>query len=55
MAAAYVRPQSEMHFAVLGGFDGRRGMVYHLAVVADRRGDWAVMPVYILGKDLERS
>ena len=24
--------------AVLGGFDGRRGMVYHLAVAAARRG-----------------
>jgi ribosomal protein S18 acetylase RimI-like enzyme len=24
--------------AVLGGFDGRRGMVYHLAVVADHQG-----------------
>lgn len=24
--------------AVLGGFDGRRGMVYHLAVRRDRRG-----------------
>jgi ribosomal protein S18 acetylase RimI-like enzyme len=24
--------------AVLGGFDGRRGMVYHLAVAADQRG-----------------
>lgn len=23
---------------VLGGFDGRRGMVYHLAVAADRQG-----------------
>lgn len=81
---------------VLGGFDGRRGMVYHLAVAADQQGHglgtalmaelearlraqgcrkcylmvdgdseelvkfygrlgWAVMPVYSLGKDLDRS
>ncbi len=81
--------------AVIGGFDGRRGMVYHLAVVVGRRGEglatalmaeletrlrargcvkcylmvdpdnlsvvdfyrrlgWAVMPVYTLGKDLDR-
>lgn len=24
--------------SVIGGFDGRRGMVYHLAVAADQRG-----------------
>jgi ribosomal protein S18 acetylase RimI-like enzyme len=28
----------QMIGAVMGGFDGRRGMVYHLAVVAGERG-----------------
>jgi ribosomal protein S18 acetylase RimI-like enzyme len=81
---------------VLGGFDGRRGMVYHLAVDPAHRGQglgralmaelearlrargcvkcylmvdpdnaavvdfyrqlgWDVLPVHILGKDLDRS
>jgi ribosomal protein S18 acetylase RimI-like enzyme len=80
--------------AVLGGFDGRRGLVYHLAVEADfrekglgtalmaelenrlrargcvkayllvvpdnaeavafyRRLGWDLMPIHILGKDLD--
>jgi ribosomal protein S18 acetylase RimI-like enzyme len=29
---------SQMIGAVLGGFDGRRGLVYHLAVAAEARG-----------------
>jgi len=41
---------------VLGGFDGRRGMVYHLAVDAGWRGQgigWALMDVLPMEKEFE--
>jgi ribosomal protein S18 acetylase RimI-like enzyme len=30
--------EGQLAGTVLGGFDGRRGMVYHLAVIGERRG-----------------
>ena len=33
-----VEEAGEINGAVLGGFDGRRGMVYHLAVLPEQRG-----------------
>ena len=33
-----IEEEGEIHGAVLGGFDGRRGLVYHLAVLPEHRG-----------------
>jgi len=39
---------------VLGGFDGRRGLVYHLVVdEAWRERGWQVMDVLLMGKEFD--